>query len=176
MRYVSFLRGMNVGGHRLTNVALCGHFESLGLSDVTAFLASGNVLFEAGRKAHVGERIETGLRKALGYDVPTLLRTADEVVAIAGRDVFDAGLIEVRGKEQVLLLGREPAAAATRAVLDLATDDDRLEIHGREIHWLPRTGILDTTLDFKFIERTVGPTTTRTKNTIQRLAAKFLVP
>jgi uncharacterized protein (DUF1697 family) len=164
---------MNVGGHRLTNLELCGHFEALGFTEVAAFLASGNVVFEAGRKSGVGERIEKGLRQALGYDVPTFLRTADDVVAIAGRDVFDAGLIAERGKEQVMLLQAEPAAAASKAVTDLASDDDRLEICGREVHWLPRAGLLDACLDFKFIERTVGQTTTRTKKTIQRLAGKF---
>ena len=34
MRYVAFLRGMNVGGHRLTNAELCGHFEDLGFARV----------------------------------------------------------------------------------------------------------------------------------------------
>lgn len=173
MRYAAFLRGMNVGGHRLTNVELCSHIEALGFTGVGAFLASGNVVFDAGRSHGVGERIEKGLRDALGYDVPTFLRTADDVVAIAARDVFDPALIEARGKEHVLLLRKQPAAAAAGTVLDLATDDDRLEFRGRELHWLPRAGVLDTGLDFKLVERTIGPTTTRTKKTIQRLATKY---
>jgi uncharacterized protein (DUF1697 family) len=172
MKYAAFLRGMNVGGHRLTNVELCGHIAALGFADVAAFLASGNVVFDAGRKTGVDARIEKGLRKALGYDVPTFLRTADEIIAIAERTVFDDALVQARGKEQVLLLRKEPSTRAARIVLDLATEDDRLELRGRELHWLPRTGVLDTGLDHKLIERTVGPLTGRTKNTIVRFAAK----
>ena len=38
---------------------------------------------------------------------------------------------------------------------------------------LPRAGVLDTGVDWKLVERTIGPTTTRTKNTVQRLAKKL---
>ena len=44
MQYVALLRGMHVAGHRLTNAELIGHMEALGLEDVTAFLASGNLM------------------------------------------------------------------------------------------------------------------------------------
>ncbi len=173
MQYVAFLRGMNVGGHRLTNAELCEHIQALGFTDVAAFLASGNVIFEAGRKTRIGERIEKGLKTALGYAVPTFLRTRDEVRELAQRSVFDPALLEARGKEQVALLAKQPTAAAAKRVLDLATDDDRLEIHGRELHWLPRASVLDSDLDHRLIERTIGLSTTRTKKTIQRLAAKY---
>ena len=46
-RNVAFLRGMNLGGRRLMNDELCSHFTALGFTGVSAFLASGNVLFEA---------------------------------------------------------------------------------------------------------------------------------
>ncbi len=173
MRCVAFLRGMNVGGHRLTNAELCGHVAALGFANVSAFLASGNVVLDAGRRAGAAARLEDGLQQALGYAVPTFLRTAHEVLAIAGRDVFDAALSATCGKEQVLLLTRKPPPAARDAVLALASNDNRLEFHARELHWLPHAGVLDSDLDFARIERTIGPTTTRTKNTIRRLAAKY---
>ena len=172
--HVAFLRGMNVGGHRLTNAELTAHFEALGFTGVTPFLASGNVVFQAGRKTRVGERIELGLREALGYDVPTFLRTAAEVREIAARQVFDATQLATRGKEQVMLLAKRPSAASRKTVLALATGDDLLAVQDRELHWLPSGGLLDSDLDFALLERTLGPTTTRTKNTISRLAAKHL--
>jgi uncharacterized protein (DUF1697 family) len=163
---------MNVGGRRLTNRELCGHIEALGFRDVSAFLASGNVVFDAGERQDVRERIEEGLREALGYDVPTFLRTAQEVVDIATRDVFGADLLATHGKEQVVLLQGEPAPDVANALLALSCDDDRLALHGTELHWLPRGSVLDTTLDWKQIERDVGATTTRTRNTVRRLATK----
>src|ERR1700688_901019 len=95
-RYAPFLRGMNVGGHRLTNELLRSHFEDLGFEEVATFRASGNVVF-AGKKrppAEVREEIEAGLLRALGYAVPTFIRTADELGKIAAHEPFSAELLE----------------------------------------------------------------------------------
>ena len=47
-RYVALLRGINVGGANLIPMtALRASFETLGLLDVTSFIASGNVLFRS---------------------------------------------------------------------------------------------------------------------------------
>jgi uncharacterized protein (DUF1697 family) len=74
-RYVAFLRGMNLGGRRITNEALRAHFEALGCEGVATFRASGNVIFEsAGRPAALTTTLEDGLAEALGYEVPVFLR------------------------------------------------------------------------------------------------------
>ena len=174
-RYVAFLRGMNVGGHRITNAELCAHFGAMGFQDVSSFLASGNVVFDAARGGPdaVAGRIEQGLCKALSYGVPTFLRTADEVTAIAQREVFAEDVGREGGKLQVALLAREPAASARKTVLNLATEEDRLSIHGRELYWLPIGGMTDSELDIRLIETTVGAMTIRTRKTIERLVAKF---
>jgi uncharacterized protein (DUF1697 family) len=92
--YVAFLRGMNVGGHRISNDELRARFEEL-------------------------------------------------------------------------------TARARKEVLRMASDEDRLAFGERELLWLPSGGILDTALDFKSIGRLLGPTTTRTKGTVEQLAAKY---
>ena len=46
MKYVAFLRAINVGGHVVKMEVLRAHFESLGLSSVDTFIASGNVIFD----------------------------------------------------------------------------------------------------------------------------------
>ena len=47
MRYVAFLRAINVGGRVVKMDDLRRHFVSMGLSDVQTFIASGNVIFES---------------------------------------------------------------------------------------------------------------------------------
>jgi len=48
MRYVALLRGINVGGKTLIRMAdLKTCFEEIGLDEVSTYIASGNVLFEA---------------------------------------------------------------------------------------------------------------------------------
>ena len=73
-----------------------------------------------------------------------------------------------------MFLDAAPDEKTRARLLTLATETDRLAIDGRELHWLPAAGILASTLDFAALEKLVGPTTTRTRNTVERLAAKFL--
>jgi uncharacterized protein (DUF1697 family) len=174
-KYAAFLRGMNVGGHRLTNVELCGHFAAMGFRDVASFRASGNVIFAGEEQADdaVAERIEQGLEQALGYAVPTFIRAASEVRAIAALQPFASEHVEAStGKLQVALLSARPAAKDRRTVLALASDADRLHFGERELYWLPSGGLLDSELDMKGIERRLGAMTVRTKNTIEQIAGK----
>jgi uncharacterized protein (DUF1697 family) len=174
-RYVAFLRGMNLGGRRIKNEELRKEFEALGFVGVATFRASGNVIFataEKGEKA-LTQTIEEGLGEALGYEVPTFLRSAAEVAAIAARGPFDPKRVEAsKGKLQVSLLLKKPSAAARKRVLALAGDEDLLAVEGREVYWLPSGGLLESALDLKAIEAAVGLDTRRTMGTIEQIAAK----
>jgi uncharacterized protein (DUF1697 family) len=175
--YAAFLRGMNVGGHRLTNIELKARFQELGFSDVSTFRASGNVIF-AGAFEPVTEmatHIEEGLETALGYEVPVFLRTAGEVRKIAAHQPFEQALVEKsKGKLQVAMLCARPSAEARKDMLALASDEDMLAFGERELYWLPSGGILDSVLDFnKVTRKLLGPITTRTKGTIDQVAAKY---
>lgn len=173
-RYVAFLRGMNLGGRRITNEALRSHFEALGCEDVATFRASGNVVFDKERKpAALTAELEAGLAAALGYEVPVFLRSAKELSAIVAHEPFDAKAVAAsKGKLQVVLLTKKPSAAAAKKALALATDDDRLVIVQRELYWLPKGGISESDLEWKAIEAALGPTTVRTKGTIDQIATK----
>ena len=176
-RYAAFLRGINVGGHRITNAELGTACEAVGLEDVATFRASGNVMFAAqdgqNRDAIV-DRIESGLGETLGYEVPVFLRTAAEVTAIAGHQPFPAKLVVASaGKLQVSLLAAKPSARAKKTVLALADDDDRLAIRDRELYWLPSGGLMESQLDQDAIEAVLGLSTMRTKGTMEQVAAKF---
>ncbi len=176
-RFVAFLRGMNLGGRRIANADLRSHFEALGCEDVATFRASGNVIF-AGEGEPAGKlsaRLESGLADALGYEVPVFLRAAKEVSAIAANEPFAAKLLAAsKGKLQVALLVKKPPAAAAGKALAMSTDADRLAIEARELYWLPSGGISESELEWKVIEAALGPTTVRTKGTIDQIAAKHL--
>ena len=64
MRYVALLRGINVGGNTLIKMAdLKTCVEELGLDDVSTYIASGNVLFESGRRD--AAKLETEIERAI---------------------------------------------------------------------------------------------------------------
>jgi uncharacterized protein (DUF1697 family) len=175
-RYAAFLRGMNVGGHRLTNDELRSRFAELGFKDVGCFRASGNVIFagEEQPPATVMARIEQGLADALGYAVPTFVRTAEEVRAIAAGQPFARELVEAStGKLHVALLSVPLSARASDEVLSMQTDADRLAFGERELFWLPSGRMIDSGLDLKAVEALLGMITLRTKNTIELIAGKY---
>lgn len=176
-RYVAFLRGMNLGGRRIKNDELKREFEQLGLSDVSCFRASGNVLFAAREKGEekLKRRLEAGLGEALGYKVPVFLRGASELEAVSTQKPFAARLISAsKGKLQVAFLPSAPKAKDRKQALALVSNDDRLAIEGRELYWLPSAGISESDLDLKTLEAAVGPWTMRTKGTVDQIAARFV--
>jgi uncharacterized protein (DUF1697 family) len=176
-RYVAFLRGMNLGGRRIKNEELKREFVTLGFADVACFRASGNVIFAAGEgdEARQAARIEAGLEKSLGYAVPVFLRSAAELRSVAAQEPFEASLTAAsKGKLQVAFLVGVPSEKQRKDALDLATDEDRLAIDGRELYWLPSGGMSESELDLKAIGAVLGLTTIRTKGTIDQIVTKYL--
>ena len=86
-RLVAFLRGINVGSHVVKKERLEEAFTSLGFRGVMAYKQSGNVIFEADETDidEIRTIIETRLRKALGYEVPTFIRAIPELKALVER-------------------------------------------------------------------------------------------
>ena len=174
-RYVAFLRGMNLGRRRITNDELCAAFEEMGYTNVAAFLASGNVIFDADETDTVSitNQVETGLRNALDYEVPTFVRTADEARAIAAYAAFSNVHDGNHGRIQVAMFSSEIGAASRAAVLELSNEDDRLELNCRELYWMPKGNLMDSELNLRAVEKLVGVMTIRTKRTFERISSRF---
>jgi uncharacterized protein (DUF1697 family) len=177
-QYAAFLRGINLGRRRRVGGAeLRELFADLGFDDVATFRTSGNVVFAAARKreSELRRRIEEAVETALGYEVAVFLRSAKELRGLADERPFTPPQLKrSKGKQQVMLLSKKPSARARAKVLGLATDRDALVFGERELHWLPSGGTRDSGLDLPAIEELIGPTTMRTKGTIEQLAAKYL--
>ena len=173
--HAAFLRGVNLGPQRRISAdQLRSMFTEMGFEHVDAFRTSGNVVFGAAREARdkLTARIEKAMSEALAFDVTVFLRTAAEVRAIAGHDPFPGA--STGGKLQVTLLADKPAARTRTAVLELATDRERLAFGERELYWLPSGGTRDSAPFLRAVAKLLGEDTTmRTKQTIEKLAAKY---
>ena len=176
-RYAAFLRGVNLGkNRRVSGAELCSLFEGLGFEDVASFRTSGNVVLAARREPEgaLAARIEDGIEAGLGYRTAVVLRSASQMRALAANEPFEASLLErSQGKLQVILTAAKPSASKQREALALAGEDDLLAFGERELFWLPSGGIRDSTLDLKAVDALLGPTTTRTMGTIERMSGKF---
>jgi len=82
MKYIVFLRGINVGGKKIIKMAqLTSLFEDWGYLNVKSYLASGNASFETEENDPqiIAETISTKLKEVLQYDVLVILRTIEQL-------------------------------------------------------------------------------------------------
>lgn len=82
--YIALLRGINVGGHKLIRMQeLKSLLTNMGLDKVKTYIQSGNVIFESERNAEqLEEQMEQEIRRAFGFSVIIILRTASELEQI----------------------------------------------------------------------------------------------
>ena len=174
-QYVAFLRGINVGGHRVKMEVLRGSFTALGLEDVETFLASGNVIFacRGGDAATLEQRIEQHLANQLGFATTTRLRTLPALAEIAAFPAFPRARAD--DSRYVCFLRAEPDAATRRAFLGLRSAVDEFRIRGRELYWLCRGKISEVSVAWPELEKLIRScdATSRNLTTIRRLVEQY---
>jgi len=172
--FVSLLRGINVGGHKKIKMAdLRAMYEGLGFSEVQSYIQSGNVVFEApgGKVEALGDRIEAAIQAEFGFEVPVMIRTAEELRGAVDRCPFVAIDVEQDGaKVLVTFLSGEPAEAGVDWLQSMAVRPDRLVVVGREIYWHCPGGFGNSKLSMTALERKLGMSATgRNWKTVLRL-------
>jgi len=91
MRYVAFIRGINVGGNKKLSMAdLRDLMTGLGYTDVATYIQSGNVVFSSDHdnpEVLEGE-IEQEIAQEIGLDVSILVRSQAELAAVIEGNPF----------------------------------------------------------------------------------------
>lgn len=177
-RLVAFLRAINVGGHNIKMESLRRLFEELGFSRVETFIASGNVIFESpeGDTRTLEQLIEDHLHTALGYDVATFLRSSPELADVANYEPFPAALSTEGESVYIAFLKDRPHERAQEELMTFRNDVDDFHVHGREVYWLCRTSLHQSTFSGARLEKTLGmPATIRNVTTVKKLAAKYRI-
>ncbi|MCG6144152.1 DUF1697 domain-containing protein [Leptospira bandrabouensis] len=85
MKYIALLRGINVGGNRKVEMKkLRILFESLGFTNVSTYINSGNIIFESDDNSEtVLLKIQKVFEKTFDFEIPTLVKTEKEMKKIA---------------------------------------------------------------------------------------------
>jgi len=176
-RTFAFLRALNVGGHTVTMAQLKSLFEGAGLRGVETFIASGNVLFDAGPEPEPALRthLEAHLREALGYEVATFLRSEAELAALI-RCCPYAEAESASAKALNVALLQAPITEDQQARLQaMTTEMDTFRFSGREVWWRCQVKQSESKFSNAVFERALKVQATfRGYNTLQRLAAKHM--
>ena len=90
-QYISFLRGINVGGHHRVPMAELGkEMTKLGFENVKTLLNSGNVLFHTSlhQEDQLEELIADHLEKTFGFPIPVLIRKPEVILDLVSNNPF----------------------------------------------------------------------------------------
>jgi len=168
--YAAVLRGVNVGGkNKLAMSGLRELLEELECDDVATYIQSGNAVFRSSLGVEAAAvAIEAGITERFGLAIRVLVRTPDDLAAIAATNPF-LGRDDL-ARLHVVFLDAAPKVAAVAALDPERSPGDEFAVSGREIfvHYPNGSGRSKLTLDW--FERQLGVAgTARNWNTLLKL-------
>jgi len=174
MRYIAFLRAINVGGkNKIKMTELKDMFESMQLKNVKTYIQSGNVIFdyEIMDTIKLANQIEMKIGETFGFLVKTIIRTEDELRNIVNNNLL---LIEPDielDKLHVVFMSDIPDPELV-LLLDIKKEkNERFLIVSREIYVYCPNGYGKTKLNNSMFEKKLNITsTTRNWKTINNIA------
>lgn len=170
--YVALLRAVNVSGqNKLAMADLRAQLVRAGYQDVTTYVQSGNVVFQAPATPEpklVGA-LEREIQRTFGLTVTVLVRTKDQL-----RDLQAANPFVKRRTDPsalyVTLLATRPSVAQVKELATKIAGRDEAVVGGREVYLHCPGGYGRTKLNNSFFERNLGAkATTRNWKTVTKL-------
>ena len=172
--YISLIRGINVGGHKIIKMAaLRALYGSLNLTGAQTLLQSGNVVFESQieDRLDLSRQIEQGIEKSFGFHAEVILRTAGEWAAVIRRNPFRKEAEIAPAKTAVVFLSGPPSSAAQESLENAHLGREKIHFAGQELYLHYPDGMGRSKLTNVFIEKHLGLSgTTRNWNTVIKLA------
>ena len=176
MKYLAFLRGINVGGNtKVPMIDLKKAFAELGFMDSKTLLNSGNVVFFSTEKDTrlLRQKIELKLETTFGFAIRTIVRPSDEIKSLVTADPFKTITITPETRLYVTFLSDAPASGLKIPYESPEKDFRILCVSNQAICSVlilsPKRGTVDV---MSFIEKEFGRNvTTRSWNTVKKLAA-----
>lgn len=177
IRYVTFLRGINVGGHHKVPMAeLREEMENLQLENVITLLNSGNIIFDTKTDdlEHLAKTISEHLEKAFGFPIPTILRTSEMIYGLIKKNPFKNIMPSKDNQLYVSFLRKE---TETNLQLPWSNFDDSFKIISKtdkSIFSVVDVSLTKTPKGMETLEKYFGADiTTRNWNTIKRIEKKL---
>lgn len=170
--FVSFLRGINVGGHgKVSMNALRDLYTSLKLRDAQTYIQSGNVVFrvEQSDEAALAKKIQTGIGKAFGFHPEVILRSAVELRAIIAANPFAKRKDVEPNKLVVIFLVTKPSAEVRAKLAELKGIPEELHLVGRVLYVYFPVGMGQSKLPPLLDRILKAPATARNWNSVNKM-------
>lgn len=177
MHAIAFLRGINLGGHNVKKGELIEIYESLGLTGVTTFIASGNVIFDkpTGSLTALESKAEDAFKAAVGYSASTFIRTPAQLKSVIKKRPFDGQGPETGGTLSIGFLKKPLPKANVDAMKALDDELNKFHVDGTTWYRLTTTPrMTDAGLKDNLLSKALGhDTTVRSVKTILNILDKW---
>jgi len=128
--YAALLRAVNVGGRKLVMSELKAIGDELGLANARTFIASGNLLFTSDKpEPELRSMLQARVGAHMKADVPVLIRTAQEMAAVAAANPFG----DIAGKFVMAIFLQQPPPGNSIETAS-GSADEKLALGKREIY------------------------------------------
>ncbi len=173
-RYISILRGINVGGRRkLLMTDLKQLYNRLGFSNVTTYIQSGNVVFDYSNdpdNSTIENLISDAIRDEFDYDVPVIVRNLDEYRLLFDNNPFISELNPDINHLAITFLKSEPETEHINNFENIDFSPTKFKISGMEIYIYFKGKSMDSKLTHSIIENKLRvKATTRNWKTTTKL-------
>ncbi|AWB93908.1 DUF1697 domain-containing protein [Aeromicrobium chenweiae] len=165
---IVLLRAVNVGGAQLPMAELRAIAGDLGATDVSTYIASGNLVADVPDDPRTFDRaLERAVEERFGFFRDVISRTPEEVAAALAAHPFEV----LQPKfSYISFLAAEPDAAAIARAETYETGDDDWRVIGAEMHIRYANGAGRPAMKADSIGRALQvPGTARNLNTVTKL-------
>lgn len=176
MKYVAFLRGINVGGkNKIKMERLREICFALGFENVKTYINSGNVIFETKKSddKKLAAKIEKAIENEFGLNIKVIVRTIEEIKNIIENNPFE-GAFENDKDVHVFFFDEEMPKEKAELLLSNNTENERYAVRNREIFCHLRVSVLESLMGKDYIGKKLKISATarnwRTVNKILELA------
>lgn len=168
MKRVVFIRAVNVGGAKLPMAELRELATDLGATEVSTYIASGNLLCTPPGKAEEFDRaLEAAIKIKYGFFRDVISRTPAQLQTALDNHPFE--IVEPRFSYVYFLTGK-PDSKATKAFHAMNFAGDEVKVIGDDLHIRYSDGAGRSDLDAKAIARALGVQGTgRNVNSVRKL-------
>jgi uncharacterized protein (DUF1697 family) len=170
---IAILRGINVGGNkRMLMADLMLLLESLKFQNISTYIQSGNVIFDADEKSDTSElstRIEQAIKEKFGFEVPVIIRTPEDLAALITGNPFLQTHTDTT-QLHVTFLKESPAPENALKIDSYAFEPDGFSITDKDIYVFCAGKYHQSKLTNDFFEKKLKTkATTRNWNTVVKL-------
>lgn len=168
--YISILRGINVGGHRIIKMdALRKMCLEMKFIDVQTYLQSGNIIFKSDRDdvEKINQEIKNNIQNLFGFDVPVITLTKIQLTEDVKQNPFPEKFPGQSDFFHVTFLSDIPSAENLEKINQVPLPHDAYETGEKVIYLFCPKGYSKTKLTNGLLESKLRLTaTTRNWKTV----------